>query len=256
MTDDQVPTFKPVRRRSFEEVATQIRERIEDGTFGVGDKLPAERALAEQLGVSRNTVREALRALEYTGLLNQRPGSAGGAFVSDGSIDVIRSAFDNLMRLGTVTASDLMEARLAIGRQVAMLACERYTDDDWQALVENIEATREAALAGDLRRRVRHSLAFHDLLAAAAKSPVLRILSGVLTDITTHFVRARGEMPNEFVIASRERMLQHLRARDGTKAADEMHAYLSKALGSYLQGVELPAAALALWPQQRRGENE
>ncbi len=250
MTDNQLLAFRPARRRSFEEVASQIRERIEDGTFRVGDKLPAERALAEQLGVSRNTVREALRSLEYAGLLDQRPGSAGGAFVRDGSVDVIRSAFDNLMRLRTVTASDVMEARLAIGRQVAMLACERYTEKDWQAMVENVEATREAALAGDLRRRVRHSLAFHDLLAAAANSPLLRILSGVLTDITTHFVRARGEMPNEFVIASRERMLQHLKDRNGARAADEMHAYLSRAFGSYLQGVELPASALAMWPQR------
>ena len=251
MTDVPPPTFKPVRRRSFEDVAAQIRERIEDGTFGVGDKLPAERALAEQLGVSRNTVREALRSLEYAGLLNQRPGSAGGAFVTDGSIDVIRSAFDNLMRLGTVTAADLMEARLAIGRQVALLACERYTEEDWAAIVENVEATRQAALAGDLRKRVRHSLAFHDLLARAARSPVLRILSGVLTDITMHFIRIRGEMPNEFVIASRLRMLEHLSARNGTLAADEMHAYLQTALRTYLQGVELPAASLTLWAENR-----
>lgn len=241
MNDSKLEGFRPVRRRSFEEVVAQIREQIEQGTLREGDRLPPERTLAERLGVGRNTVREALRSLEYAGLLVQKPGVAGGAYIANGGVDVIRSAFDGLMSLGTITAPDLIEARIAIGREVARLACERYDDDDLAAIIDNVEHTRQAAEAGDLRARVRHSLGFHRLLATATRNPVMLILTRVLTDITTHFIRVLGEMPNEFVIASRLRMLDHLRRRDGAAAAEEMDAYLRTTLRSYLRDTQLPA---------------
>lgn len=243
--DKKAPNeFRPVRRRSFEDVAAQIREQIDQGTLREGDKLPAERTLAEAMGVSRNTVREALRSLEYAGLLVQKPGMAGGAFIANGGIDVIRSAFDGLIRMGSIAAPDLIEARIAISREVAFLACERHDESDMAALVANVEDTRRAAQAGDHRARVRHNLAFHGLLANAAKNPVLSIMTTVLTDITAHFVRVLGEMPNEFVIGSRLRMLELLRARDGAGAAEEMQAYLSTSLRTYLRDAQLPASAV------------
>lgn len=241
MSDIEENSFKPVRRRSFEDVVSQIRQQIEKGTLREGDKLPTERALAERLGVSRNTVREALRSLEYAGLLVQRPGSAGGAFIANGGVDVIRSAFDGLMRLGTISAPELIEARIAISREVALLACERYDEKDLAAILENVEATRRAAEAKNQRLRVQHSLAFHVLMAQAAKNPVLSIMSNVLTDITTHFVRALGPMPNDFVVESRLRMIDYLRERNGPRAAEEMTAYLSTALRAYLRDAQLPA---------------
>lgn len=245
MAQEPSSTFNPVRRRTFEDVATQIREQIAQGALREGDKLPPERALAEALGVSRNTVREALRSLEYAGLLAQRPGSAGGAFIANGGVDVIRSAFDGLMRMGSISAPDLIEARIMVGREVAFLACERYDEADFAGFVENVEATKRAAEAGDMRVRAQHSLAFHGLLAQATRNPVLVIMSTVLTDITQHFIRVIGAMPNEFVISSRERMLEHLRQRNGQHAADEMNNYLRTTLRTYLKDATLPSTTLA-----------
>jgi GntR family transcriptional repressor for pyruvate dehydrogenase complex len=244
MNKDASRGFRPVRRRSFEDVVAQIREQIEQGTLREGDKLPAERALAETMGVSRNTVREALRSLEYAGLIVQKPGMTGGAFIANGGVDVIRSAFDGLIRMGSIAAPDLIEARIAISREVAFLACQRHDEQDMAALIANVEDTRRAAEAGDHRARVRHNLAFHGLLATAAKNPVLSIMTTVLTEITAHFVRVLGEMPNEFVIGSRLRMLDLLRARDGAGAAAEMNAYLSTSLRTYLRDAQLPASTV------------
>lgn len=241
--DNTLSVFKPVRRRTFEDVTSQIREQIAQGALREGDRLPPERILAESLGVSRNTVREALRSLEYAGLLTQKPGAAGGAYIANGGVDVIRSAFDDLMSLGTIRAPDLIEARIVIGREVARLACERHDAGDWAALVENVRRTHLAAEAGDLQLRVRYSLEFHKLMALAARNPVLTIMTNVLTDTTMKFVRAIGEMPNDFVLASRTRMLEHLRNRDSEKAADESDAYLKTTLRSYLRDAQLPPAS-------------
>ena len=98
-------------------------------------------------------------------------------------------------------------------------------------------------------------MAFHGLLANAAKNPVPSIMTTVLTDITAHFVRVLGEMPNEFVIGSRLRGLELLRARDGAGAAEEMQAYLSTSLRTYLQDAQLSASAVtgqtSGWPSRR-----
>jgi DNA-binding FadR family transcriptional regulator len=89
---------------------------------------------------------------------------------------------------------------------------------------------------------VRHSVEFHSILAAAARNPVLSIMTDVLADVTLKFVRARGEMPNEFVIESRERMLEHLRARDADSAVAEYEAYLEKTLEQYLRDTRIEAS--------------
>ncbi|HSW17934.1 MAG TPA: GntR family transcriptional regulator [Ramlibacter sp.] len=237
--------FKQVRRRSFEDVVSQIREQITSGGLREGDKLPPERQLAEALGVSRNTVREALRALEYAGLLELKPGMGGGAYISNGSVGAIRVAFGDLMSLGTLSAPDLMEARIVLGREVARMACIRYTAQDLAVLEANVEQMRAAAAAGDLKLRVHYSTDFHRLLAQAARNPVLSILTGVLVDMTLNFVRVLGEMPNEFVIDSRLRMLERLRERDTEGTVQEYSDYLQKALRNYLKDLQLDASSLA-----------
>lgn len=232
---DRSTLFQPIAgRRSFEEVAAQIRRQIADGNLREGDRLPPERDLAAALGVSRNTVREALRALEHAGLLNQRPGVNGGAYVASNGAQVIKTALTDLVSLGTTKASDLIEARLVIGREVVRLACERADEDDLQALRDNYEKSLAETAAGNLTLRVRHSLDFHRLLATASKNPVLILLTNVLADITMEFVRAIGVMPNEYVLKSRARMIEYLTARDTEAAVREIDDYLRTTLRVYL----------------------
>lgn len=76
--------FRPIRtRRAFEEICERIREQLALGVLKPGDKLPPERDLAQQLGVSRNVLREALRSLEMAGVLRLLKGVKGGAFIQD-----------------------------------------------------------------------------------------------------------------------------------------------------------------------------
>src|SRR6201986_5161850 len=79
------PAFEPIRRRrAFEEVCETIRHQLSFRALRPGDKLPAERELAEQLGVSRSALREVLRTLELAGILELKKGIKGGAFVRPG----------------------------------------------------------------------------------------------------------------------------------------------------------------------------
>lgn len=241
--------FKPLRKRSFEEVSAQIREHIAKGGLREGDKLPPERQLAESLGVSRNTVREALRSLEHAGLIELKPGMTGGAFISNGGMNAIKVAFDDMMSLGTLSAQDLMEARIVLGREVARMACLRYNDSDLAALEDNVMQMCAAAKIGDLKLRVHHSVEFHRLLARAAGNPVLSIMTSVLVDITLSFVRVLGEMPNEFVIVSRQRMMQKLRERNIEKTVEEYTDYMQKTLRNYLRNSQLDVREFAQIPK-------
>src|SRR5438034_10323759 len=79
-TDDTMPVFRPIRTpRVYSEVVSQILRLVEDGRIGAGDRLPPERILAQQLGVSRSSVREAMTALEVLNVVEIRAGT--GIFV-------------------------------------------------------------------------------------------------------------------------------------------------------------------------------
>lgn len=247
---DNSASFQPLPgRRSYEEVAAHIRAQIAQGNLREGDRLPAERELATKLGVSRNTIREALRALEHAGLLVQRPGVNGGAYISSSGADVIKTAFDDLVRLGVVQPVDLTEVRLLIGREVMRLACERHDESDYEALMAKFKQIVEATQSGNFAIRVKYSLELHKLLAKASKNPVLSIITEVLTELTMRFVQAIGVMPNEYVVESQRRILNHLKNRDSEAAAAEMDNYLRETLRVYLTR---PIASNGSKPKKKR----
>ena len=107
--------FRPIKTvRAFEEIADQIRGELSNRRLRPGDRLPAERALAEQFGVSRNTLREALRSLENSGLLRLQKGASGGAFVRESTGDAIITGLRDMFHLGAIRPEHLTEARVLI----------------------------------------------------------------------------------------------------------------------------------------------
>ena len=110
----EVP-FKPVQsHRSFELVCERVREKLLQGELKPGDKLPPERDLARQFGVSRSVVREALRSLEIAGVVALKKGVKGGAFIQEGAASSITQALSDLITLRAVSLRDLFEARMMI----------------------------------------------------------------------------------------------------------------------------------------------
>jgi DNA-binding FadR family transcriptional regulator len=237
-TSDNRPSVSYTRvqtRRAFEEVTGQIRTQIAKGALRPGDRLPSERELAEQFSLSRNTVREALRALEISGMLELRKGASGGAFVRDGQGDAVISSFADMFYLGKIQPAHLTEARMSVAISVTRIACQRASDEDLQALSDNVHASMEAVERGDIEERTRINLEFHRLLARATKNPVLIIITDALVEIHSQMLEVLPPAPNSAVMPSRERLLGYLLARDEDMAANEMESNLRGLQQHYLE---------------------
>jgi GntR family transcriptional repressor for pyruvate dehydrogenase complex len=230
--------FRPVRSpRAFEEIAVQIREQMAQGRLRVGSKLPAERDLAEQFGVSRNTVREALRSLEHAGLIRQHKGATGGSFVSEHSAEAVGTGLLDMYHLGAISPAHLTEARIWLESIIVREACKRATAADLQALNDNIEAASQARREGDFARRAHIHLEFHRMLARMTGNPVMvTVMNGVL-EVLNHFISRIGDYDNEYVLPSRRRFMKHMQAGDAEAAVAEMEANLKRLQRSYLSRI-------------------
>ena len=222
--------FQPIHvRRTFEEICERIREQLALGVLKPGDKLPRERDLAEQLGVSRNVLREALRSLEMAGLLRLQKGVKGGAFVQDGDMSRMNDVVRDMLSLGAISVGELSEGRIQILDLVVRLACERAGQADFLALEANIERSEIATREGRLLDRVECSREFYRLLAAATGNKVMAMIMDSVTEIHMRFVYAKVassgvSMPQ--LVEKRRQFLSALRKRDVSAAARLMRVHL------------------------------
>jgi GntR family transcriptional repressor for pyruvate dehydrogenase complex len=221
-------------KRAFEQVAREIRARIGDGRLKAGDRLQAERDLADHFKVSRNTVREAVRSLENAGLLVLRRGPGGGAFVASGYGGTMRTGMSDLISLGLIKPENLSEARTIIGVAVARRAAERRTYGDLEALQFNMAETDAAVKADDIPRWIRLSFEFHRLLARATQNPALVVLMDAVIELNDQMVKAAGLRDPRKAATFRRKIFKQLEARDANGAAAEMEQYLEM-LGRFYQ---------------------
>lgn len=229
MSHSPSPKYTPVKTpRAFEHVCDQIRAQLASGALKPGDKLPPERDLALQFGVSRNVLREALRSLEIAGLIGLKKGGSGGSFISGGDPKLVSRAFQDMLYAGTLSLSELTEARTLILENIIRLACERATEEDLKLLEENVELTEQFSNAHDFDRRFETSIKFYRLLAASSKNQVLVIASNAMSEIFNEFIKTSPTRPQvQQLIESRRRFMNFLRARDAIKATREMTTYLA-----------------------------
>jgi GntR family transcriptional regulator, transcriptional repressor for pyruvate dehydrogenase complex len=238
-----VPTkFERIRpSRAFDEIAGQIREELAAGRLRVGNRLPSERALAEQFGVSRNTLREALRSLEHAGLIRLQKGARGGAFISERSGEAITVGLMDMYHLGSVQPAELTEARIWLESVIVREACHRATPAGIDALYRNIEQVQAAIDAGDFEMRAKKHIEFHRILATMTGNPIMVIVMNAVLDVLRHFIGKIGDYENAFVLPSRRRFIKHLIDRDANAAVAEMEACLKRLQRSYLSRIEPPA---------------
>ena len=218
--------LKPVEsRRLYQQIADQIRELIDRGGFEAGTRLPPERDLALQLGVSRPSLREALIALDVEGRVEVRSGS--GVYVSAAKPS---PAPAKTAAMGE-SPSQLMEARSIIEGEVVVLACARITDAQL-ARLRDLLKSMEAEIA---RRRARLDLdrEFHLTLAQMTGNAVLTRLVGELFDERHSPISAkissRFESTRTWKVALKEHeaILKAVEARDPIAAQAAMRAHLS-----------------------------
>ena len=173
MADNSSHLFRTVRvGRASEDIVHQIKNNIFEGRLGPGDRLPSEKELIEQFGVSRITVRDAMRVLESQGLVEIKVGAGGGAFVSTPGSGPITQVLTDMLRLHGISTSELVEARLVIETSIVTFAAERATPEDIECMRKAIAEARASRAAGE-PRFTPHSINFHIALAKAARNQVL-----------------------------------------------------------------------------------
>lgn len=223
-----------VPQRAFEDIAAQLHAHIVEGRLKPGDRLPVERDLSAMFQVSRSTVREALRALELKGLIELKKGSTGGAFVTTGSVSVIKNGLADLYHLGAVTPQHLTEARLGVSQIVVRIACERITPDELKELEANVEQAAIAHAEDDFAERTRLHQHFHVLLARATRNPILIANTEGLIEILSQFVQAIGPVDRVNVLPSRRRVVKYIRERDAEAASREMATSIERVQKHYM----------------------
>jgi GntR family transcriptional regulator, transcriptional repressor for pyruvate dehydrogenase complex len=223
-------TFRPIHtRRAFEEICERIREQLALGVLKPGDKLPPERELAQQLGVSRNVLREALRSLEMAGILRLQKGVKGGAFIREGDTSRMNEVMRDMLSLGTISVRELSEARIHVLDLAVRLACVNARPADFEALEANIERTDLATRDGRLLDRVECSREFYKLLALATGNKVIAMIMDSVTEIHMRFVYAKvasSGAATPRLVEKRRQFLAALRVRDVAASTRLMRAHL------------------------------
>lgn len=213
--------------RLSENLCISIRRKISNGTLKPGDKLPSERELAETFGVGRPLVREALRSLEEAGILKFRRGTKGGAFVGSGDAGTVTRSISDLIFLGAISLENLTEARTCLLRFAAEVAAERGTEADFAALERNIDEAHARRGSADLPEKIRLVGSFYDHLGRAAHNEALVVLIHSITEVVAQILLKTQPDVYDLVIASRRRLVTHLRARDAKAAGEEITTHLA-----------------------------
>lgn len=175
MSDNPTALFRPVTPgRVSVEIVDQIKTALRDGRLVAGDRLPPERELTETFGVSRVTVRDALRVLETHGLIEIRVGAGGGAVITAPRPDDVADGIANMLMMATLTPENVTEARAIVEVGMLPYVCQRATEGDMATLREIVERA-ETALADDAYD-IGLSTEFHLRLAQAAHNDAVEML--------------------------------------------------------------------------------
>lgn len=185
--DFEVLLNPAVRVRSIDDVVLQLRTILLSGQIAANEKLPSERELSRMLGVSRTTIREALRTLEAHGLVEIRLGGTGGAFFREPDPGMVGSALSMLLMFESATESDLTEFRIGFEQDNAALAAERATPEERDEL--RALAARVRSAPGDANGAAvewasveRADLDLHELLPVLTHNSVRIAISRGIHD--------------------------------------------------------------------------
>ncbi|MCL5264343.1 MAG: FadR family transcriptional regulator [Chloroflexi bacterium] len=195
-------------------LAKQIKENIILGNIPDGAQLPTEKELVEQIGLSRPTVREALRILETEGLIAIKTGRGGGAVVRHPSSESVTRPLALLLQFQKSRLSDLLEARRLVEPLIARLAAAHRTEEDL-ARIENSLKLMGADLT-DTRAFLDANVSFHIQVAAASGNAVLNTLMSSLRDLIYQF---SSEITID-IPTRRLTLLEHTATYEGIKAGD------------------------------------
>ncbi len=229
-------------------IAQSIADEIVGGRLESGQKLPPERALAVQYGVSRPLIREALRSVDELGLIETRPGR--GTYVRSGRTAGVHRQIGLAIRRRGVTAAELSEARITLEGEAASLAAQRATDAD----IERLERALARLDPSEGIAHVKLDLAFHLGIVAAAHNTVIEMMLESIAPLTVALMTRSVSDPR---VMDRSQpyhriALDAIRDRDPAAARAAIEAHLGVASELYGDDFERDVNVLADRAMQER----
>jgi len=212
-----------------EQVVAHIRDLIEKGLVRPGDKLPAERDLAVQIGVSRPTVRVGLRALAAMGIVESRHGS--GTYIPDGPPALGSQSLSLLAALHGFTREEMYDARRVLEVGAAGMAAEHATPDQLATIAD--EVTNLFATLDDPLVFLVHDIRFHRAVADASGNPIIAALVEMVSALYYDRRRETAELASDRDLREaaelHRRIYQAIRARNSEAARNAMNEHLTRA---------------------------
>jgi DNA-binding FadR family transcriptional regulator len=215
-------------------LAHSLREQILDGRIPEGQTLPNERDLALRAGLSRPSVREALRILEVEGLVVTRPGRSGGAEVVRPTLSMIQRSMETFIRGQGIRLQSVLQAREAVEPQAARLAAMNWDEQDWLNLQDSHDRLRNQL--DDLPAFLKANFDWHQAVVKASHNELLiAFISSIAQPLyaATDLRGFNSQQVRQAVAVAHDKVMQSLRVRD----ADAAWRRMGRHVGAYHQSV-------------------
>ena len=219
------------RRKLFHEVLERLMERIRSGTIPPGAQLPSERELMEEYGVGRPAVREALQALQRSGIVEIVHGERARVVVptAERLVAQVAAGAMHLLQSQPGSLEHLKEARLFLETGTARLAAARATEEQVARL--RLAIAQHRASMVNLTEFIERDMAFHREIAAISGNPIFPAIVEAVFRWASEYYRQLVRAPGaeELTLAEHERIVDAIAAHDCDGAAAAMHAHVSRA---------------------------
>jgi DNA-binding FadR family transcriptional regulator len=212
-------------------VSQRIIQEAHDAGLGPGDLLPPEKVMVERYQIGRGTLREALRLLEFQGVIVMKPGPRGGPVLQTPTASFLSGAFVLLMQLQNAPLRSIFEARLAIEPVITQVAATNIADAKLDEIATNIEQMR-SSLNGDRYVFLEANKQFHDIVAWSTENPLLGYLADSLLEVTNStivgldFPLARRKA----TLAAHEAIFRAMQSHDAPASMAEMTEHIDEYL--------------------------
>lgn len=232
--DEQIVT-----KSAAKQIAEHIRAAILEGRLKSDERLPTEDELAARYGVSRPTVREALKRLAAQNLISSKRGPTGGTFVNSLSLEElaenVTTAATMLVTVGGLEMDEIADARIQLEGLCCRMAVERMTEEVLASLRGALDRQRDPALSDE--DFCATDVQFHRAIVDATQNTMLRFVMYAMieslvpvTNMVIVYVRDRST-----IIAHHERMLKALESRNADELCRHLHALIAYLKDSYIK---------------------
>ena len=239
------PSFQTLKiRRLSEIIENSIKDLILSGELQVGSRLPTEKEISKQFGVSTVTVREALRGLEAFGVIRKKRGKDGGVFVTQAEKHVVKSAVQSFLSSEKFSARNLSEVRSIIEPPCVRIAASRITPEELKQIEKNVkycedklETKKDSFSEKDFLAIEERNVEFHRMLAEATHNSILALTVDYVEDFLLSFKKLHLVPDVKFsmeTIGDHRRIYNALQQGDAQVAEDELRHHL-ESVGYYLE---------------------